>query len=160
MKRKPIRIDWDELEQAFDTKGEDLVYYLDLVTGEVVLEGEGEESYASDDDEDPMEEAAEREPPQREPAGHKLYVEPPGSDDELSWMDAFVEDSTEIPEEVRAELTTVLGRGDPDAFREALRPHAEARDRWFLYRSDRLHDAIDAWLNANGVQASEPPPWR
>ena len=33
MKRKPIKIDWDELESAFDSKQEDLIYYLDLVTG-------------------------------------------------------------------------------------------------------------------------------
>jgi hypothetical protein len=42
MKRKPIKIDWDELESAFDSKQEDLIYYLDLVTGQVILEGEGE----------------------------------------------------------------------------------------------------------------------
>ena len=36
MKRKAIKIDWDELESAFDNKNEELVYYLDRVTGQVV----------------------------------------------------------------------------------------------------------------------------
>ena len=40
MMRKPIKIDWEELESAFQTRREELVYYLDLVTGEVVLEDE------------------------------------------------------------------------------------------------------------------------
>jgi hypothetical protein len=29
MKRKPLHIDWDELETAFENRSEDLVYYLD-----------------------------------------------------------------------------------------------------------------------------------
>ena len=41
MKRKPIRVDWEELEAAFDSGNEELVYYLDSVTGHVLLEGAG-----------------------------------------------------------------------------------------------------------------------
>lgn len=157
MKRKPIRIDWDELEQAFDNKREDLVYYLDLVTGQVVLEGEGGDL---DDDDDLLGEAAELEPPAREEAGHRLYVETPDLDAELTWMSEFVRDVDDLVPEVRDKLAEVLDREDPDAFRDALRPHAEVRDRWFLYRSERLHEAIDAWLGEHGVQIVEPPPWR
>ena len=35
MKHKPIRLDWDELEVAFTNHDEEIVYYLDLVTGNV-----------------------------------------------------------------------------------------------------------------------------
>ena len=49
MKRKPIQIDWDELETAFENRNEDLTYYLDLVTGQVILEGEGEDVRFDDD---------------------------------------------------------------------------------------------------------------
>lgn len=159
MKRKPIRIDWDELEQAFDNKREDLVYYLDLVTGQVVLEGEGEGGDLDDDD-DPMGEAAEIEPSARDAAGHRLYVETPDLDAELSWMGEFVEECDDLDPEVRAQLGGVLEREDPDAFRDALRPDAATRDRWFLYRSERLHEAIDSWLDVHGVQVVDPPPWR
>ena len=38
MKHKPLQIDWDELETAFENRNEDLTYYLDLVTGQVILE--------------------------------------------------------------------------------------------------------------------------
>ena len=48
MKRKPIRIDWEALEDAFNNRDEELVYHLDRITGRVELEGEGEEG---DDDE-------------------------------------------------------------------------------------------------------------
>ena len=159
MKRKPIRIDWDELEQAFDNKRDDLVYYLDLVTGQVVLEGEGEET-VPDERDDPMDEAAERSASPREPSSHKLYVERPADEEEMSWMDDFVAEAADLHDDVRAELEAALGREDAEAFREALRPHPGARDRWFLYRSERLHETIDAWLDAHHVHPVAGPPWR
>ena len=41
-----------------------------------------------------------------------------------------------------------------------LMNHAPERDRWFLFRSGRIHDAIDAWLEEHGVRSTEPPPWK
>lgn len=158
MKRKPIRIDWDELEAAFNNKSEDLVYYLDLVTGEVLLEGEGE-GEAYDEDDSLVEDAGEPATAVR-PATTRLYVEPPGLDDELSWMDEFVEGSPDLDDATRELLRDVLDQNSLDAFRDALRDLIEAKDKWFLFRSDRLHDAIDVWLAERGVQGNQPAPWK
>jgi hypothetical protein len=159
MKRKPIRIDWDELETAFDNRREDLVYYLDLVTGQVVLEGEGEEG-DFEDDEDLPDEDPDLEGPSRE-GGHRLYITPPGPEDELIWMREFMVEATDAEPELRARLGAALNYpGSAEAFREALRHAPDDRDRWFLYRTDRLHDAIEAWLDANDVRVAGPPPWR
>lgn len=157
MKRKPIRIDWDELESAFDSKHEDDLYYLDLVTGDLVLEGEGEGDDSPDDDD--MEEALEATTEPRDDA-FRLYVHPPGAEEETEWMRRFVAAQPTIPAEASDELRAAVEEGSPFAFREALRPHAELRDRWFLFRSERLHELIEDWLEDNGVQAAEPPPWR
>ena len=157
MKRKPIRIDWDELESAFDNKHEHDLYYLDLITGEVVLEGEGEGDDSPDDDD--MEEAMEGQAVAHEDPFH-LYVEPPGPADEADWMQRFLEGSGDIPEDVTRELKAALESGDLDAFREVLRPHAEVRDAWFLFRSDCIHECIETWLETHRVQSTEPPPWR
>ena len=43
MQRKPIKVDWDALEEAFDSRDPEVAYYLDRITGHVVLDGEGEE---------------------------------------------------------------------------------------------------------------------
>lgn len=158
MKRKPIRIDWDELEAAFNNKSEDLVYYLDLVTGEVLLEGEGE-GEVFDDDEDLIDDAGESTAVVRPPTT-RLYVEPPDRDMELSWMDDFVEETTELDDAARATLRRVLDDDSPDAFRDALRSNADVKDMWFRYRTDRLHEAIDAWLDTRGVQGIHPAPWK
>jgi hypothetical protein len=157
MKRKAIRIDWDELESAFDSKHEDDLYYLDLVTGEVVLEGEGEGDDSPDDDD--MEEALDTGAEDRNDA-FRLYVQPPLPEEETEWMRRFVAGEAEIPPEAAAELHAAVDAGSPFAFREAIRLHAEIRDRWFLFRSERLHDMIEDWLREHDVQAADPPPWR
>ncbi len=159
MKRKPIKIDWDEIEAAFDNKREDLVYYLDLVTGQVILEGEGEESGFEDDgdllDEDSADEAPAREETTR------LYIEPPSAEEEAAWMEDFVDEAGDPDAALVEALREALDGPDPvNAFRDTLRGHPEERDRWFVYRADRMHEAVDVWLDANGVHPAEPPPWR
>lgn len=159
MKRKPIKIDWQELEAAFDNKREDLIYYLDLVTGHVVLEGEGEEGEFEDDD-DLLDNGGEDEPVKREETT-RLYIEPPGPEDEIAWMEDFVDESTEMKPEIQDKLQEALGQPDSaEAFREELRHFPEERERWFLYRIERLHGAMDSWLDTNEVHPAEPSPWK
>jgi hypothetical protein len=158
-KRKPIKIDWDEIEAAFDNKREDLVYYLDLVTGQVVLEGEGEEVGFEDDD-DLLDENGRDDTPNRE-ATTRLYIEPPDEDEEIAWMELFVEEAADLDPAVLAKLVKSLDGPEPlNAFRDELRSDEAARDRWFLYRTERLHETVDTWLDANHVHCAEPPPWR
>jgi uncharacterized protein UPF0158 len=157
MKRKAIRINWDDLEAAFDNRQEDLVYYLDLVTGDVILEGEGEESnFAEDEDlKEGDEEVVVRGDESR------IYIESPAPEDERAWMEDFVKDAKGSEPGLLALLKEAVKAPDCTvAFREALRNHAPERDRWFLYRSDRLHQAMESWLDANGVHYAESPPWK
>ena len=157
MKRKPLHIDWDELEAAFENRSEDLVYYLDLVTGQVVLEGEGEDAHFDDDDE--MEDAVDDDAVPRTETT-RLYVVSFTNDDELDWMDEFIEGDDKLPGELRDRLEEVVAQGTPQAFKDAMRQHGECRDRWFLFRSERLHEVMDAWLDEHDVNPSTPPPWK
>ena len=157
MKRKPIKIDWEELEAAFESRREDLVYYLDLVTGQVVLEGEGGD--LRDDGDDSGEDADAG--PLARPATDRLYVEPPDPELETIWMEDFVALRNDGDPSVLDKLSAAIDAPDAvDAVREVLRQHPAERDRWFLYRSERLHQTIDAWLESNSVHPTEPPPWR
>ncbi len=156
MKRKPIKIDWDALEAAFNDQNEELVYYLDLVTGYVGLDGEGEESVFDDQDYD---QPVER--PMARASTTRLYVQPPDVSQKVEWMEAFLADDPSISAEVTERLHEGLESDDPAAMiGEILRDQAEVRDRWFLYRSDRFHELIDDWLEANEVQMVDLPPWR
>ena len=157
MKRKPLHIDWDELETAFENRSEDLVYYLDLVTGQVVLEGEGEDDRVDDDTE--MADAIEDDAATR-PETTRLYVVSFTDEDELDWMDEFIEGDEELSADLKERLLDIAAQGPPQKFKGALRQHGEVRDRWFRFRSERLHEVMNAWLDAHTVSAAAPPPWK
>ncbi len=150
MKRKAIKIDWDELESAFDNKNEELVYYLDRVTGQVVLEGEGEDDF---------DDLSSSESPTRNDST-RIYVESPDSVELLAWMRDFVRDTEDLDAEIRGKLREAVEAPEPiPAIRQTLDDAAEVRDRWFAYRSDRLHEAMDAWLDTNDISSVARPPW-
>jgi len=158
MKKKSIKIDWDELESAFNNRNEELVYYLDRVTGQVVLEGEGEDDF--DDDEEMIDDVSTQEAPQRSDST-RLYVEPPDADELISWMQDFLEDTADLDSDVRGRLAEAVDEPEPvTAVRAILDENPEVRDRWYGYRSDRLHEDIEAWLDANEVGVVDPPPWK
>src|SRR5262249_2790203 len=115
MKRKPLHIDWDELEAAFENRSEDLVYYLDLVTGQIVLEGEGEDAHFDDDDE--MDDAVDENGTNR-PETTRLYVVSFTNDDELDWMDEFIEGEGKLDGQIKDRLVACVDEGSPQAFKD------------------------------------------
>jgi hypothetical protein len=158
MKKKSIKIDWDELESAFDNKNEELVYYLDRVTGQVVLEGEGEDDF--DDDEDMIDDVSSPDVSARNDYT-RIYIEPPDSVELLAWMRDFLRNVDDLEAEIRSRLEEAVDAPEPvPAIREILDEAAEVRDRWFGYRSDRLHEAMEAWLDTNEVSPTDAPPWK
>jgi hypothetical protein len=157
MKHKPLQIDWDELEAAFENRNEDLTYYLDLVTGQVILEGEGEDAHFDEDAE--IDDAVDGDNgPRRETT--RLYVVSFTDDDEMDWMDEFIEGDDTIPAPLKETLSDLVAQGPPQRFKDELRHHADVRARWFLFRSERLHEVMDAWMASNKISPASPPPWK
>ena len=153
MKRKPVKIDWDELESAFNNKNEELVYFLDRVTGQVSLEGEGEDDLEEDEDD-----LVEMTPPDE---SMRARIEPPDTSELVAWMHDFIGEGGELDEEIAAQLKDALAEEDPvPAVRAVLDANTEVRDRWFIYRGERLHETIDAWFDANEIGTIDQPPWR
>jgi hypothetical protein len=159
MKRRTIRIDWDALEQAFNNRNEELVYYLDTVTGRVHLEDEGGAHDLEEEDEELGGESA----PGPSPAGDstRLFIDPPSADVEAGWMGEFVAGANDLNAGLAEELRRALQAASPVvAFREVLRDRREGRDRWFAFRSEQIRSYIESWLDEHGVYAAGPPPWR
>ena len=158
MKRKPIRVNWDELEAAFDNPNEELVYYLDLVNGHVVLEGEGEEADDLDDDESYARAVSAEAPPPAD--GTRAYVEPLTTETKIDWVARFVREADDLDPALAARLRDALAAEDRAlAIIEALRENPDGKERWYRYRAERLRELIDSWLNRHGVVLVEPPPW-
>jgi hypothetical protein len=162
MKRKPIRIDWDELEVAFSNHDEELVYYLDMVTGKVVLEGEGgdDDEYEVPEDYNPHAPPPMSDPP-RPDDSTRAYVTPMDTAMKLEWMKEFLaKPDNELDADVAARLREAAEADDPAGqLRAILQEAAEARDAWYLHRSDRLHDTMQQWLDEHGVTVIDPAPW-
>jgi hypothetical protein len=156
MKHKPLQIDWDELEAAFENRNEDLTYYVDLVTGQVILEGEGEDAHFDEDAE--MDDAVPEEAQPRDETT-RLYVVSFTDDDEIDWMDEFIEGDAMDPE-LKETLADLVAMGPPQKFKDELRQHADVRARWFAFRSERLHEVMDAWMESNKISPATPPPWK
>ena len=157
MKHKPLQIDWDELEAAFENRNEDLSYYVDLVTGQVILEGEGEDTHFNEASE--IEDAV---PDEAAPRGEttRLNVESFTDEDEIDWMDEFIEGDEAMSPELKERLYDLVAAGTPHKFKDELRHHADIRDRWFIFRSERLHEVMDAWMESNKISPATPPPWK
>jgi hypothetical protein len=158
MKHKAIKIDWDELESAFDNKNEELVYYFDRVSGQIVLVGEGGDDF--DDEQDVIDDASVPDAAARNDIT-RIYIESPDSVELLLWMRDFLRDTEDLEAEIRGRLQEAVDVPEPvPAIRQVLDEAGEVRDRWYGYRSDRLHEAIKAWLDANDVSPVDPPPWK
>ena len=153
---KPIKLDWDQLEEAFNNKNDELVYYLDMVTGHVHLDGEDEDT----DDE----EAFDTRPPapgqpRRTDDPTRRYIEPPSTALKVEWLAAFV-DSGEFDAEIATGLREAMVGDDPGpAIRKVLNANPEVRDSWYVYRSDRIRAMVGPWLEKSGITATNPPPW-
>jgi hypothetical protein len=158
MRHKPIRVNWDELESAFDNPNQELVYYVDLVDGHVVLEGEGEENDFDEDDEQYNVNPT----PAASPGSDKTraYIDTLTVDVKLGWIERFIAETEDLEPELRTKLNEALDSDEPaPRIIEALRESPEGKDRWYLYRADCLHDMIGDWLERNGVTTTNPPPW-
>jgi hypothetical protein len=150
MKRKPIRVDWEELESAFDSGNEELVYYLDSVTGHVLLEGEGEEDDFDDDGG----------APRPDDITH-VHIAPLTTAQKIDWVRRFLDESVDLDPEFSASLKEALAADNAkEAITEVLHQYPEGSDRWYLYRVDRLREVIEDWLEANGVATVDQPPWK
>ena len=86
MKHKPIKIDWNDLEEAFSDRLAEAPAYLDSIAGHVVLEGEGEE-----DDLDDEEGTFGKAPPARREDPARILIRPPDTADRIEWMKVFIE---------------------------------------------------------------------
>jgi hypothetical protein len=161
MKHKPIRLDWDELEVAFTNHDEEIVYYLDLVTGKVIIEGEGEDDDFDDEDDDFSANTVVVTQPAAVDDSTRAYVRPVTNEIKLEWMKSFLaEKDNGLDKEANTQLKQAFESDDaPEALGAFLRGADEARDIWYLYRSNQLHEHMQAWLGEQEITPIDPPPW-
>ncbi len=141
---RDVPVDWEALEDAFENNAPEVHSYLQLTTGEVIRVVDGLA--------DPQMHAR-----IAGDAGY-LRVDPVSSREQYRWMERFIPmvDNGEL----RGRLNQAIdGKGAFRRFKDALMAHAEDRERWFVYRSERLRTFMDAWLAAHNLRAIARPVW-
>jgi hypothetical protein len=141
---RDVPVDWEALEDAFENNAPEVHSYLHLTTGEVlrVVDGVADPQMhvriASD--------------------GNYLRIDPVSSREQYRWMERFIPmvENTEL----RGKLAQAIdGKGAFRRFKDALMTYALEREKWFVFRSERLRTFMEAWLAAHAIKSIERPAW-
>ncbi len=141
---REVPVDWEALEDAFENNAPEVHSYLHLATGEVlrVVDGVADPQMhvriASD--------------------GNYLRIDPVSSREQYRWMERFIPmvDDTDL----RGKLAQAIdGKGAFRRFKDVLMNFADEREKWFVFRSERLRTFMEAWLGAHAIKAAIRPAW-
>jgi Uncharacterised protein family (UPF0158) len=172
---RKLKVDLAALEEAFDNTSSELHYYLDLQTGEVVLvadeirrelEGIYEELNDAGDQEfkhlaamlnqsrlpDWQKEAVLEAHRVEEGFGER-YRELPlvETHDAYEDMEDFIE--TLKDESLQERLwQAIRGRGAFRYFKDVLADYPQARERWFKFKDECVHQRVLEWLADEGIE--------
>ncbi|MBX3470668.1 MAG: hypothetical protein KF878_27690 [Planctomycetes bacterium] len=147
---RKVKVDWRELEEAFELGQRGQSTYLDARTGKVLA--------WTDEATDTVELEGLVDEVAADPARY-IEVTLPTDSDAWEQMMAFargVEDAA-----ARERLEAALAGPDRvfRRFKDALLSLPALRARWFEAEAASRRQAILAWLDAAGLEPESPPPW-
>lgn len=136
---------WEALEEAFENNAPEVHSYLHVESGDVlrIVDGTADPGMHSRVMGDPL----------------YLRIDPVSSREQYRWMERFI--TSVEDEDLRSELAqSIDGKGAFRRFKDVLMSHAVERERWFVFRSERLRAAMSAWLQAHGIEAVARAAWQ
>lgn len=133
---REVPVDWEALEDAFENNAPEVHSYLHLVSGEVLRVVDG---------------IADPEMHSRISGDNQyLRIESVSSREQYRWMERFIQMVENV--QLRGALTQAIdGKGAFRRFKDVLMSHATERERWFVFRSERLRVFMEAWLAAHAL---------
>lgn len=145
-----VAIDWDGLERALTRRSRESEAFLDTRTGDIIWVTRGwTDDHAFTDQELDDGLAARRLVP----------VLPVPPETEQGWMRSFAESLEDgWPRDML--VAALEGPAADLRFEDALGFFPEDRLRWVACRDTRLAAVVRAWLEANDVEPTSPPPRR
>src|SRR5262245_27970905 len=143
---RKVKINWTDLEIAFERNSPEVESFLELSTGEVISVIAGEPD------------AQEKRARVVAKGDNFLRIEPASSREQYRWMERFVTSVADEP--LRERLVIAIdGKGAFRRFKDVLLAYPAERERWFSYRAELLHWHIHNWLEEHEIAASNEPPW-
>ena len=172
---RPVKVDFEALETAFEDVGLDHGHFLDLETGEVIMVTDETKDMleeicdeALQDDSDSMAildaiEASElhewqkealREADSVEQGLGVRYIPVPGGDSDEGFRDMEAFADTVSSQQFADLLRNALeGSGPFRRFKDTLQVDEKERRRWFEFKQQRLRERITDWLETEGYLA-------
>ncbi len=141
---RDVPVDWEALEDAFENNAPEVHSYLHLATGEVlrVVDGVADPQMHVRISSD----------------ANYLRVDPVSSREQYRWMERFIPMVDDL--DLRGKLAQAIdGKGAFRRFKDVLMSFNTDRERWFLFRSERLRTFMEAWLTAHAIHAIPRPQW-
>jgi hypothetical protein len=159
MTRK-LKINWMELDAAFQSGSWEMHQYLDLETGEVVAITDEVARYLEQppDHELPdwMQEMLKLAEQVEEGYGTR-YIRIPEADSHEGYRDMERFISTVQSDRLRDQLwQAIQGRGAFRYFKDVLYDHPAERERWFAFEDRCIYDRISWWLESVGIEPINP----
>lgn len=167
-----LKVDLEDLQMAFDNASYEVSHYLDLETGEVIVEMEESRRYAEElfDERDPdgctdletfLQENVSpewmvdsvRESMQIEEGFGSRYIRVPQAASSEGYRDMELFAETVTDEQLEKRLWRALdGKGAFRRFKDVLVEYPQEGDRWLKFHSDRLEQRIRDWLESEGIE--------
>jgi len=143
---KPVPVQWEDLEMAFERNAPDVTSFLEAESGAVLTVVDGSDG------------ADEKKRHARAALEEYVEIEPASSREQYRWMERFV--ATVADEELKRRLLIAIdGKGAFRRFKDVLLSYPIERERWYAYRGAWLHWHINQWLAARKVTLAGPVPW-
>ncbi|MCC6749796.1 MAG: hypothetical protein IT371_19175 [Deltaproteobacteria bacterium] len=141
-----IKVNWPDVETAFERNSPGLTSYIDRVTGEVLVVLDGA-----------PEDAEKRELLLHQPDRY-VKIDPASSREQYRWMERFV--VTVEDDALRDRLlVSIDGKGAFRRFKDVLLSYPAERERWFTHRADLLRYHVNRWFESRDLEPDPPPPW-
>lgn len=143
MGKESLRLDLDELCEAYEYSSFLNTYYLDTETGEVLLVVH-EEGVAEQNEKN-------KKKIERDDEGR--YVEVPGATSREGFGDLQDFIQTVEDEDLREKLRIAIdGKGAFRRFKNVLVKYPEERKRWFEFKDERIKKRVVDWLELIGIE--------
>jgi Mn-dependent DtxR family transcriptional regulator len=157
---RQLKINWTELEAAFQMSSWEMHHYLDLETGDVlVVTDEAARHVEGPPDSELSEWMQEmvKVARQVEEGYGTRYIGIPEADSHEGYRDMEHFISTVRDDRLRDQLwRAIQGRGAFRRFKDVLADYPDERERWFAFKDRCIYEQIVDWLESEEIEPTNP----
>ena len=135
-----VPADIQELCNAFEDSSDDHRYYLDLDTGEIILD------FLDSTEREELDEMVDEDSQER-----YRYLPIAESHEGYEDMKEFIETvkGTHLVEKL---YIAISGRGAFRRFKDVLNSYPNERERWFKFKDEKVMERVNEWLEGEGIE--------